>query len=61
VVNAEYLLKQWLQTNQTEIAYHDMYSEAMRGIRRYLAAVSPIDNSVYTLELIPGRDMQGQL
>jgi hypothetical protein len=38
-----------------------MYSEAMRGIRRHLAMVSPVDNSVFTLELIPGRDMHGQL
>ena len=60
-MRAEYLLKQWLQTNQTEIVYHDMYSEAMRGIRRHLAVISPIDNSVHTLELVPGRDMQGQL
>lgn len=54
----EYLLKQYLQTGQTEQMYRDMYDTAMRGIRTHLGAVSPIDDSVYTTELKPGMHPQ---
>lgn len=56
----EYLLKQYLQTNQTEDIYRQMYDEAMTGIHMYLAQRSVPGNLLNTAELIPDRAKNGK-
>ncbi|KAJ2807280.1 mannosyl-oligosaccharide alpha-1,2-mannosidase [Coemansia guatemalensis] len=48
----EYLLKQWLQTRQTEPIFREEYDSAMDGVRKYLATVSPNQNLTYIGELL---------
>ncbi|ESK93354.1 glycoside hydrolase family 47 protein [Moniliophthora roreri MCA 2997] len=57
----EYLLKQYLQTNQTETVYRDMYDDAMDAIHEHLIKKSPYARLTYTAELIPERRPDGQL
>ncbi|KAI6163671.1 glycoside hydrolase family 47 protein [Pisolithus thermaeus] len=56
----EYLLKQYLQTNQTEDIYREMYDEAMTGIHTYLVQRSVPGNLLTTAELIPDRAKNGK-
>lgn len=56
----EYLLKQYLQTNQTEDIYREMYDEAMTGIHMYLVQRSVPGNLLTTAELIPDRAKNGK-
>ncbi|KAH7886293.1 glycoside hydrolase family 47 protein [Phlebopus sp. FC_14] len=53
--------KQYLQTNQTEHVYREMYDDAMTGIHKYLVQRSPISKLVYTAELIPETGHHGEL
>ncbi|KAJ2610820.1 mannosyl-oligosaccharide alpha-1,2-mannosidase [Coemansia sp. RSA 1365] len=48
----EYLLKQWLQTKQTEPIFREEYDTAMDGVRKYLTTVSPNQNLTYIGELL---------
>ncbi|KAJ7109748.1 glycoside hydrolase family 47 protein [Mycena crocata] len=57
----EYLLKQYLQTNNTEDVYREMYSDAMDAIHKNLIKKSVNSNMVYTSELIPERHPNGEV
>ncbi|KAL0575769.1 mannosyl-oligosaccharide alpha-1,2-mannosidase [Marasmius crinis-equi] len=57
----EYLLKQYLQTNQTEAGYKDMYDEAMTAVHDNLIQKSPYARLTYTAELIPEQTPTGEL
>ncbi|KAF7365199.1 Glycoside hydrolase family 47 protein [Mycena venus] len=57
----EYLLKQYLQTNNTEVFYRDMYSNAMDAVHKHLIKKSVNSNMVYTSELIPERHPNGEV
>lgn len=50
----EYLLKQYLQTNKTEIVYQKMYEEAVEGIRRHLVRYSEPGKLTFIGELPSG-------
>jgi len=50
----EYLLKQYLQTNRTELVYLDMYADSMNAIHEHLVKKSE-SGLTYTSELIPER------
>ncbi|KAF8808192.1 glycoside hydrolase family 47 protein [Phlegmacium glaucopus] len=56
----EYLLKQYLQTNKSELVYRQMYTESMDGIHKYLIQQS-ITKMTYTSELIPESGKDGQI
>ncbi|KAG6335454.1 hypothetical protein ID866_3628 [Astraeus odoratus] len=56
----EYLLKQYLQTNQTEDVYRQMYAESMTGIHTYLVQRTAHGNLLHTAELIPERGQDGK-
>ncbi|KAF7304079.1 alpha-1,2-Mannosidase [Mycena indigotica] len=49
----EYLLKQYLQTSQTEPVLRTMYADAMAGIRKYLLKTTPAKKLTYIAELKP--------
>ncbi|KAJ7366889.1 glycoside hydrolase [Mycena albidolilacea] len=57
----EYLLKQYLQTNNTEVFYRDMYVNAMDAVHKHLIKKSVNSNMVYTSELIPERHPNGEV
>ncbi|KAJ7597859.1 glycoside hydrolase [Mycena floridula] len=57
----EYLLKQYIQTNRTELVYREMYDDAMNAIHEHLIHKSLIHHMVYTAELIPERHPDGEL
>ncbi|TFL06569.1 glycoside hydrolase [Pterulicium gracile] len=57
----EYLLKQHLQTNRTETVYKGMYSRAMNGIHENLIHKGVDSGLLYTAELIPEQDREGNL
>ncbi|KAJ4489220.1 glycoside hydrolase [Lentinula lateritia] len=57
----EYLLKQYIQTNQTEDVYRQMYDNAMSAVHENLITKSPYTRMTYTSELIPERNSGGQL
>ncbi|GLB36784.1 putative glycosyl hydrolase 47 family protein [Lyophyllum shimeji] len=57
----EYLLKQYLQTNQTETVYREMYEDTMTAIHRNLLKKSPNKNLTYTAELVPQRGKRGAM
>ncbi|KAF8878262.1 glycoside hydrolase [Gymnopilus junonius] len=57
----EYLLKQFLQTNQTEEVYNKMYEESMQGIHDYLVQKTLTKHMTYMAELIPQNGANGQL
>ncbi|KIM88883.1 glycoside hydrolase family 47 protein [Piloderma croceum F 1598] len=57
----EYLLKQYLQTNQTENVYREMYDDTMTAIHNHLIQQSPTTKMTYTSELVPERNQQGQI
>ncbi|KAJ2745878.1 mannosyl-oligosaccharide alpha-1,2-mannosidase [Coemansia sp. BCRC 34301] len=47
----EYLLKQWLQTRQSESQFRVEYDAAMEGVKRYLVTESPNQKLTYVGEL----------
>ncbi|KAJ2850951.1 mannosyl-oligosaccharide alpha-1,2-mannosidase [Coemansia brasiliensis] len=47
----EYLLKQWLQTRQSEVDLRAEYDSAMQGVKKYLVETSPNQNLTYIGEL----------
>ncbi|KAJ1898343.1 mannosyl-oligosaccharide alpha-1,2-mannosidase [Kickxella alabastrina] len=47
----EYLLKQWMQTGQTEPRYREEYDRAMDGVKKFLVEVTPMQNLTYIGEL----------
>ncbi|KAG8892012.1 mannosyl-oligosaccharide alpha-1,2-mannosidase [Tulasnella sp. 403] len=49
----EYLLKQYLQTNRTELVYRKMYDASMDSIHQHLLKRTPIHKLLYTAELQP--------
>ncbi|KAJ7128826.1 glycoside hydrolase [Mycena crocata] len=49
----EYLLKQYIQTNQTEPVYLQMYTDAMQGVHDHLVQRTPRHNLTYIAELVP--------
>ncbi|KAJ7154327.1 glycoside hydrolase [Mycena crocata] len=49
----EYLLKQYLQTNQTEPVYLQMYTDAMTGVHEHLVRRSANQGLAYLVELLP--------
>ncbi|EMD42355.1 glycoside hydrolase family 47 protein [Gelatoporia subvermispora B] len=57
----EYLLKQYLQTNLTEVVYKDMYDDAMNGVHNHLIQKSQFAKLTYTSELIPERNRMGEV
>ncbi|KAJ7672728.1 glycoside hydrolase family 47 protein [Mycena rosella] len=57
----EYLLKQYLQTNNTETIYREMYSDAMDAVHKHLIKKSVGSSMVYTSELIPERHPNGDI
>ncbi|EPQ60212.1 glycoside hydrolase family 47 protein [Gloeophyllum trabeum ATCC 11539] len=57
----EYLLKQYLQTNRTEHVYREMYADTMDAIHGHLIKTSMNSHLTYTAELIPERNMNGEL
>ncbi|KAI0658396.1 glycoside hydrolase [Cubamyces menziesii] len=57
----EYLLKQYIQTNQTEPVYQHMYDFAIRGVQEHLVKKSQTARLTYTSELIPERDRSGKV
>ncbi|KIK71607.1 glycoside hydrolase family 47 protein [Collybiopsis luxurians FD-317 M1] len=57
----EYLLKQYIQTNQTENVYRQMYDDAMTAVNDNLISKSPYARMTYTSELVPERYPNGQL
>ncbi|KAJ2397249.1 mannosyl-oligosaccharide alpha-1,2-mannosidase, partial [Coemansia sp. RSA 2559] len=52
----EYLLKQWLQTRQTEPRFRAEYDTAMEGVKKYLVAVSPSQNLTFVGEMLSLRN-----
>ncbi|KAJ1963969.1 mannosyl-oligosaccharide alpha-1,2-mannosidase [Dipsacomyces acuminosporus] len=48
----EYLLKQWLQTRQSEPMLRQEYDAAMEGVKKYLVTVTPHQNLTYVGELV---------
>lgn len=57
----EYLLKQYLQTNQTELVYREMYTTAMSGIHTHLVKRGLSSQLLYIAELNPERTQSGEL
>ncbi|KAF8168509.1 glycoside hydrolase [Crassisporium funariophilum] len=57
----EYLLKQFLQTNQSEDVYRQMYAETMQAIHENLVHKGIKKGLTYTSELLPDRQADGQL
>ncbi|KAF9449311.1 glycoside hydrolase family 47 protein [Macrolepiota fuliginosa MF-IS2] len=58
----EYLLKQYLQTNQTEHVYREMYDAAMQGVHDKLLVKGAKNGLTLTAELLPthSRDPQNK-
>lgn len=58
--SAEYLLKQYLQTNRTEPVYLAMHDQAMAGVKSQLlrTSIGP-KKLMYTVELLPRRTQSG--
>lgn len=57
----EYLLKQYLQTNQKEHVYREMYADAMTGIHTHLVKRGLSSQLLYIAELNPERTQNGEL
>ncbi|KIM47401.1 glycoside hydrolase family 47 protein [Hebeloma cylindrosporum] len=57
----EYLLKQYIQTNNSEEVYKDMYDDAMEAIHTYLIQKSMGNKMTYTSELVPENGPDGEL
>jgi hypothetical protein len=48
----EYLLKQYLQTDKTEVKYRERYDHAIDGIKKHLIQYSTPNNYTYIAELM---------
>ncbi|KAJ1811228.1 mannosyl-oligosaccharide alpha-1,2-mannosidase [Coemansia sp. RSA 2523] len=48
----EYMLKQWLQTKQSEVDLRVEYDAAVRGIKKYLVRTSPRQGLTYVGEMV---------
>ncbi|KAG2358723.1 hypothetical protein BDR07DRAFT_1489089 [Suillus spraguei] len=57
----EYLLKQYLQTNQTELVYREMYATAMTGIHTHLVQRGLFSQLLYIAELNPHQTQNGDI
>jgi mannosyl-oligosaccharide alpha-1,2-mannosidase len=57
----EYLLKQFLQTSKSEHVFREMYQDSIDAIRDHLIGKGLNTGLTYTLELIPARQMDGQM
>ncbi|KZT73425.1 glycoside hydrolase family 47 protein [Daedalea quercina L-15889] len=57
----EYLLKQYIQTNHTEPIYRTMYEDAMAAVTTHLIRRSENEELIYTQEIIPERNRNGQI
>ncbi|KAH9486193.1 Mannosyl-oligosaccharide 1,2-alpha-mannosidase [Psilocybe cubensis] len=57
----EYLLKQYLQTNNNEKIYLEMYEDAMDAVHNHLLRKSMGNQMTYTSELVPEDDENGDL
>ncbi|KAF9469504.1 glycoside hydrolase family 47 protein [Collybia nuda] len=57
----EYLLKQYIQTNDSEFVYREMYDNAMDAIHKHIIQISGHSKMTYTAELIPERDPNGEV
>ncbi|KAF8798349.1 glycoside hydrolase family 47 protein [Phlegmacium glaucopus] len=57
----EYLLKQFLQTSNSEEVYREMYQDAMQAIHGSLVQKGLNTGLTYTAELIPDRQAGGQI
>ncbi|KAJ7044147.1 glycoside hydrolase family 47 protein [Mycena alexandri] len=57
----EYLLKQYLLTNRTEVFYRDMYNNAMDAVHKSLIKKSVNSNMIHTSEIIPERHPNGEV
>ncbi|KAF9068764.1 glycoside hydrolase family 47 protein [Rhodocollybia butyracea] len=57
----EYLLKQYIQTNQTEDVYRQMYDAAMASVQQHLISHSPYTRMTYTSELLPEQHEDGRI
>ncbi|KAJ7784540.1 glycoside hydrolase [Mycena metata] len=57
----EYLLKQYLLTNRTEVFYRDMYNNAMDAVHKSLIKKSANSNMIHTSEIIPERHPNGEV
>ncbi|RDB27311.1 Mannosyl-oligosaccharide 1,2-alpha-mannosidase MNS3 [Hypsizygus marmoreus] len=57
----EYLLKQYLQTNQTETGYRELYENAMTAIHKTLLRTTPAKNLTFFVELVPQRGRRGKI
>lgn len=55
----EYLIKQYLQTNKKEEVYHDMWKEALQGIRKHLLTYT--EPSGYTIVGERPNGLEGKL
>ncbi|KAJ7505305.1 glycoside hydrolase [Mycena galericulata] len=57
----EYLLKQYLQTNETETFYLEMYNDAMTAVHKHLIRKSVNSAMTHTSELIPEKHPNGEI
>jgi len=57
----EYLLKQYLQTSNSEQVYRAMYQDAMQSIHDNLIRKGPNKGLTHTVELLPSRKSDGQI
>ncbi|KAF9478073.1 glycoside hydrolase family 47 protein [Pholiota conissans] len=57
----EYLLKQYLQTNNSEDIYREMYEDAMDSIHAHLVQTSMGNKMIYTSEIIPENGADGEM
>ncbi|KAG2122568.1 glycoside hydrolase family 47 protein [Suillus clintonianus] len=57
----EYLLKQYLQTDQTELVYREMYDTAMTGIHDHLVKRGLSSQLLYIAELNPEQSQGGNI
>jgi len=56
----EYLLKQYIQTNQTEPVYRNMYDDAMEAVHNRLVKKSLTRGLTYTVELFPNHRLDNR-
>ncbi|KAG6909091.1 hypothetical protein DXG01_002072 [Tephrocybe rancida] len=57
----EYLLKQYLQTAQTEPVYREMYDDSMTAVHKSLLRTSLEKNLTYSVELVPEALRRGKI
>ncbi|KAG5732498.1 Mannosyl-oligosaccharide 1,2-alpha-mannosidase MNS3 [Termitomyces sp. T112] len=57
----EYLLKQYLQTAQTEPVYREIYESTMTAVHKHLLKKSAEKNFTYAIELVPNVGRRGHI